>query len=89
VALSGDVDDLLSSHRHLTGRRRDNGSLPATQKVIESSHVDRQSTLLVRTEEPILDPAWTVTPVTLDDLVLAYMRQARDTSARPVLEVAR
>jgi ABC-2 type transport system ATP-binding protein len=89
VALSGEVDDLLSSHWHLTGPRRDDASLPATQKIIESSHVDRQSTLLVRTEEPILDPAWTVTPVTLDDLVLAYMRQARDTSARPVLEVSR
>jgi len=89
VALSGEVEGLLSSHRHLTGPRRDDGRLPATQKIIESSHVDRQSTLLVHTEEPILDPAWTVTPVTLDDLVLAYMRQARDTSARPALEVSR
>ena len=51
--------------------------------------MDRQSTLLVHSDEPILDPAWTVTPVTLDDLVLAYMRQARDTSARPHLEVSR
>jgi ABC-2 type transport system ATP-binding protein len=89
VALSGEVDDLLSSHRHLTGPRRDDGRLPATQKIIESSHVDRQSTLLVYAAQPILDPAWTVTPVTLDDLVLAYMRQARDTSPRPSLEVAR
>jgi ABC-2 type transport system ATP-binding protein len=46
--------------------------------VIEASHVEKQSTLVVRTDDPILDPAWTVTPVTLDDLVLAYMRQARD-----------
>jgi ABC-2 type transport system ATP-binding protein len=89
VALSGEVDGLLSSHRHLTGPRRDEGSLPATQKIVESSHVDRQSTLLVHSEEPILDPSWTVTPVTLDDVVLAYMRQARDTPARPHLEVSR
>jgi len=34
--------------------------------------------LLVRTNEPILDPAWIVKPVTLDDLVLAYMKQARN-----------
>ena len=79
VALSGDVDDLLSTHHHMTGPRRDEGTLPATQKIIESSHLDRQSTLLVHSDEPILDPAWTVTPVTLDDLVLAYMRQARVT----------
>jgi ABC-2 type transport system ATP-binding protein len=89
VALSGEVDDLLSSHRHLTGPRRDERSLPAGQKIVESSHVDRQSTLLVRSVEPILDPAWTVTPVTLDDLVLSYMRQARDSSARPRREVSR
>ena len=31
------------------------------------------------TDGPILDPAWTVKPVTLDDLVLAYMGRARDT----------
>ncbi len=89
VALSGEIDELLSSHRHLTGPRRDEGTLPATQKIVESSHVDRQSTLLVHSEEPILDPAWTVTPVTLDDVVLAYMRQARHTPARPRLESSR
>jgi ABC-2 type transport system ATP-binding protein len=89
VALSGEVDDLLSTHHHVTGPRRDERSLPATQMVIESSHTDRQSTLLVQSDEPILDPAWTVTPVSLDDLVLAYMRQARGSSTRPVLEVAR
>ncbi len=88
VALQGEVDNLLSSHRRLTGPRRDGSSLPHNQLVIESSHVDKQSTLLVRTEEPILDPSWTITPVTLDDLVLAYMRQARDIAGRPTLEVS-
>ena len=83
VALSGDVDALLASHRRLTGPRRDPAAMPAGQSVIEASHVDRQSTLLVRTDDPILDPAWTVTPVALDDLVLAYLRQARDGVAAP------
>jgi ABC-2 type transport system ATP-binding protein len=45
--------------------------------VIEESHTDKQSTLLVRTDEPILDPVWSVTPISLEDLVLAYMSQAR------------
>jgi ABC-2 type transport system ATP-binding protein len=39
--------------------------------------------MLVRSDGPILDPAWTVTPVTLDDLVLAYMRRARDSATSP------
>ncbi len=78
VALTGEVDDLLACHHRLIGPRRGTVAMPSSQSVIEESHVDRQSTLLVRSEGPILDPTWTVTPVTLDDLVLAYMRQARD-----------
>ncbi|MHB8340860.1 MAG: ABC transporter ATP-binding protein [Mycobacteriales bacterium] len=81
VALDGEVETLLASHRRLSGPRRDPATLPADQKVIEERHLDKQSTLLVRTDQPILDPAWTVTPITLDDLVLAYMRQARDAQA--------
>jgi ABC-2 type transport system ATP-binding protein len=90
VAVTGDVDELLSSHHLLTGPRRDLSALPAGQDIIEASHTERQSSILVRTTMPILDPAWTVTPVTLDDLVLAYMRQARDGSPqRSALAVAR
>ena len=90
VALTGDVDDLLSSHHLLTGPRRDISSLPADQHAIEASHTERQTSVLVRTNQPILDPSWTVTPVTLDDLVLAYMRQARDGHPQaPTMAVAR
>ncbi|MGH9076671.1 MAG: ABC transporter ATP-binding protein [Acidimicrobiales bacterium] len=78
VQVAGEVTELLASHRRLSGPRRDPGSLPADQEVIEESHTDRQTTLLVRTGAPILDPTWTVKPVTMDDLVIAYMSQARD-----------
>ena len=54
-----------------------------SHQVIEASHTDRQSTLLVRTEEPIHDPAWTVEEVGLEDLVLAYMGQAVADPAGP------
>ena len=90
IQIAGEVDELLASHHRLSGPRRDLGSLPSNQEIIEESHTDKQTTLLVRTEDSILDPAWTVTPVTLDDLVLAYMSQARDTERvrRPTLGVA-
>jgi ABC-2 type transport system ATP-binding protein len=78
VALTGDVDELLASHHRLTGARRDPGRLSGVGSVIEESHVEKQTSLVVRSDGPILDPAWTVTPLTLDDLVLAYMKQARD-----------
>jgi ABC-2 type transport system ATP-binding protein len=76
VQIAGDVERLLASHHWLTGPRRDPVTLPASQIVIEASHTERQSTLLVRSDEPIYDPAWTVEPVSLEDLVLAYMGQA-------------
>ena len=76
VRVAGEVSDLLASHRRLSGPRRDPGTLPAGQEVITESHTDKQSSLLVRTDGPVLDPAWAVTPVSLEDLVLAYMSRA-------------
>jgi ABC-2 type transport system ATP-binding protein len=78
VQLCGDVSELLGAHRRLTGPRRDSDRLPSSQEVIEESHTDRQTTLLVRTDDPVLDPVWSVKPVTLEDLVLAYMGRSRD-----------
>ena len=88
VRVAGDVSELLASHRRLSGPRRDLRTLPACQEVIEESHTDKQSILLVRTGEPVHDPAWTVTPVSLEDLVLAYLNPANDIPApRPQLGV--
>ncbi|HXY70900.1 MAG TPA: ABC transporter ATP-binding protein [Actinomycetota bacterium] len=91
VQLTGIVDDLLASHHRLTGPRRDPRRLPSDEEIIQASHTDRQSTFLVRTDAPILDPAWTVEHVGLEDLVLAYMGQATDTDRgrRPALAVRR
>jgi ABC-2 type transport system ATP-binding protein len=76
VQLAGPVEELLATHRRLIGPRRDPGTLPGNQEVIESSHTERQSTILVRTDGPVLDPAWDVEEVSMEDLVLAYMGQA-------------
>ena len=78
VQVAGEVSDLLASHHRLSGPRRDPGTLPADQEVITESHTDKQTSLLVRTDGPVLDPAWTVKPVSLEDLVLAYMSRAGD-----------
>ena len=78
VRVAGEVSALLASHHRLAGPRRDPGRLPASQEVITESHTDKQSSLLVRTDGPVLDPSWAVTPVGLEDLVLAYMSRAGD-----------
>jgi ABC-2 type transport system ATP-binding protein len=89
VQVNGEIDTLLATHFRLTGPRRDEKTLPAAQHVITASHTDRQSTLLIRTEEPIIDPAWTVSKLSLEDLVLAYMGRNVTTESRPMLEVQR
>jgi ABC-2 type transport system ATP-binding protein len=76
VLVAGPVDELLATHHLLSGPRRDPSSLPDGMQVISASHTDVQTTLLVRTSGQVLDPAWTVSEVGLEDLVLAYMSQA-------------
>jgi ABC-2 type transport system ATP-binding protein len=93
VRVAGEVEELLATHHRLSGPRRDPTLLPTDQHVVAASHTDRQTTLIVRTDAPIHDPAWTVTQIGLEDLVLAYMGKSTDHNGhtgrnhRPTLEV--
>jgi ABC-2 type transport system ATP-binding protein len=87
VRVIGEVETLLATHHRLSGPRRDVDALPSDQHVVSATHTDRQTTVLVRTEAPILDPAWTVGRLSLEDLVLEYM--SNPSAARPALEVLR
>ncbi len=73
VRVAGDVEELVATHHRLVGPRRDPATLPSDQHVVAASHTDRQSTFVVRTASQILDPAWSVSRLGLEDLVLAYM----------------
>jgi ABC-2 type transport system ATP-binding protein len=90
IEVAGDIDTLLTTHHRLTGPRRDT-PLPADQHVISARHTERQSTYLIRTDQPIHDPAWTVSELTLEDLVLAYMSRgaAAEPARAPALQVQR
>jgi ABC-2 type transport system ATP-binding protein len=83
VQVAGEIEQLLASHHRLVGPRRDPNTLPANQEVIEAIQADRQSTLIVRSDEPIHDPAWTVEQLSMEDLVLAYMDRAAAPSSEP------
>jgi ABC-2 type transport system ATP-binding protein len=75
VQVAGEVDQLMATHHRLTGPRRDPDRLSADQHVVSLRHTDRQSTIVVRTHAPIHDPAWTVSRLSMEDLVLAYMEK--------------
>jgi ABC-2 type transport system ATP-binding protein len=89
VQVAGEVDRLLATHHRLTGPRRAADRLPADQHVISARHTDRQSTYMIRSSAPIHDPAWTVSRLSLEDLVLAYMEQRPAENRRAALEVQR
>jgi ABC-2 type transport system ATP-binding protein len=87
VQLAGDTDELLAGHKLLVGPYRD-PERAGPHEIVEASHTDRQTTLLVRTAGPVHDPAWAAHDVGLEQLVLAYMRHPETTALpRPALAV--
>jgi ABC-2 type transport system ATP-binding protein len=73
IQVAGDIDHLLGTHRVLTGPRADLKNIDGVAAVVEEEHTDRQTTLLVRTDGPILDPWWSSKTLSLEELVLAYL----------------
>ncbi len=88
VRLEGDVEELLESHRLLTGPRRPLGSIRGVREVVRERYSGRQLTMLVTTDGPIVDPSWTVDPVSLEELLLAYMAPERMPNVRKMERVA-
>ena len=88
VRLEGDVEELLESHRLLTGPRRPLGSIRGVREVVRERYSGRQLTMLVTTDGPIVDPSWTVESVSLEELLLAYMAPERLPNVRKMERVA-
>jgi ABC-2 type transport system ATP-binding protein len=71
--LAGPIDEILSSHRLLTGPRDEAEDVARMHDVIRASHVERQTTLLVRTGAHVYDSRWTVHELELEEIVLAHL----------------
>jgi ABC-2 type transport system ATP-binding protein len=72
VAVDGDIASLVRTHRLVSGPRH-TGSLNGVGQVIDRTDTDRQTIALVRTDGPVLDPAWEVGNVDLEEIVLGYL----------------
>ena len=81
--VTGDIEGLLASHRVLIGPRHGSDRIEGVAAVVQESHTERQSTLVVRTNGPIIDPTWSVHELGLEDLVLAYLGQPYSTALPP------
>ncbi len=51
-------------------------SIARTHTIVAASGAGKQCTLLVQTHGPLLDPAWQVHPVSLEDIILAYLSKS-------------
>jgi ABC-2 type transport system ATP-binding protein len=87
VQVAGEVDDLLACHRVLTGPAAEADECAARLRVVHARRAQAQAHLLVRTggADPYANhvpPGWETHPVSLEELVLAYLR-APDAAALP------
>jgi ABC-2 type transport system ATP-binding protein len=83
VRLEGNVDELLATHRLLSGPRRPLGTIRGVADVIRERYSGRQATLLARIDGPVVDPLWAVDAIGLEDLLLAYMAPERLPKVEP------
>jgi ABC-2 type transport system ATP-binding protein len=73
VRLAGEVDEVIAAHHRIVCTRRDPDTLPAGLQVVSAEHTDRQSTFVVRTDDPLPAGDWVAEPLSMEDLVLTYM----------------
>ncbi len=81
VQLAGPIEDIVASHRLLTGPRTDATAVARMHAVIRESHTERQTTLLVRANGHVYDCCWQQHEVDLEEIILAYLRHGGSASA--------
>ena len=75
VQLCGDIDALLAEHQVLVGPRKDTTAIERDHTLVQAVRTARQTTLLIRRNGPVIDPAFEAADVGLEELVLGYMGQ--------------
>lgn len=71
--ICSDIDDLLATHKLLTAPSRDTKAIERQHQVINVVRTPREVAITVKLTGPVLDPAWEVHDLGLEDIVLAYL----------------
>ena len=75
VQVAGEVDDLIASHRVLTGPAAE-ADRYTERPLVHARRADAQAHLLVRaTADDPVPPRWEAHPVGLEELAMAYLRE--------------
>jgi ABC-2 type transport system ATP-binding protein len=86
VVLTGDIEQIVQRHKLLVGPYRDTQDIAHVHNVVQATHTERQTTLLVRTNGRIWDPSWQVHAVSLEEIMLAYLGQPTSDDPTVVVE---
>jgi len=73
LALCGDIDEVVASHRVLTAPMRETDALERDHEVVRIDRTPRQVSVIARLRGPIAEAGWTVEEAGLEEIVLAYL----------------
>jgi ABC-2 type transport system ATP-binding protein len=90
VQVVGDIEELVALHKLLIAPRLDPAVIDGDITIVQATHTDRQSAMLVKVGAHPVRPDWEVHDVSLEEMVLAYLgNPAAATLPPPVMEKAR
>jgi ABC-2 type transport system ATP-binding protein len=84
--LADGLDEVLASHRLLTGARRDTTGVERDHTVLRIERTHRQVSMWVRLNGALHDPHWEVTELSLEEIMLAYLGLGADHGVEPVVD---
>ena len=86
VRVAAEVEDLVRSHRLLTGPADSADWIAGQLDVVQDQRAAAQAHLLVRAHDPDdpVPPGWEAHPVSMEELVLAYLRSGSPAAPAPL-----
>ena len=78
IVLADDLEFVVESHRFLSATSPSGREIPEGVTVIDTRSSSRDVTYLVRMTLPLVDETWEITEPTLDEIIMAYLRLARE-----------
>jgi ABC-2 type transport system ATP-binding protein len=89
VQVVGDIDELVALHKLLIAPRQDSEVIEGDATVVQATHTDGQSAMLVKLGSRAVGPEWEQHDVSLEEIVLAYLgNPAAAALPPPVMEKA-
>jgi len=85
TVLAEELDEVLATHRLLTGPRRDIAAIEREHTVLRVERTQRQVSVWLRLNGPLHDPSWQVRELSLEDIMLAYLGMGAAAASEPIL----